>query len=278
MDFATAIGLGKSIGGLFKKKTSATKQYRDAMNYQNEVALSNPRHVVAGMEAAGLNPTLGFGGGPSTPPLPGLIGDSHATAGGIFSEGLDMLHDQALQETALVQENEKLRETIDELAKPSEPSHMDRYGGVMPLPSNGEMNGTQDTAELRVSGVRADGPQSSADRDLEVVTPYGTLISDPNWTPASQIEDEYGEPAAWVYSGVRAADFIADQIASSIIRRAEKTRNWRSDAKAQRGKAHTEKAKRRKASGWGDSPARSIAPTQREIDVHSFRRRALFGG
>lgn len=277
MDFTTAIGIGKALGGLFGKKKkgpSIAEQYQMQRDHHRLM----PGVTRDGYERAGFNPLLGVQGGASIPFQPSLIGDSHSTAGGIFAEGLDMVHDGLLQKTQLAQENEKLRETIDDLAKPSQPSHMDRYGDTIPLPSNGEMNGTQSSTDIRVAGVRPDGPQVSTDRPLKITSPYGTLETDPNWTPAEQIEAEYGEPAAWLYSGVRLADGIADQIAAPIIQRAEKTRQWRQETKRELKRANKPKIKRRAASGWGNSPARSIAPTQREIDNHGFRRRALFGG
>lgn len=139
-----AIGLGKTLGGLFGSKGPGPhERYRMAEEHAYNLASKQPSAQRAGMEAAGFNPNLLFGGGGFMQAQPSLIGDSYSTNGALFSDGLDMVHDDLIRQTALSKENEKLREALDEVAKPSEPAHMERYGDVLPLPSKGSQNVSQ---------------------------------------------------------------------------------------------------------------------------------------
>lgn len=306
MDFTTAIGIGKALGGLFGKKKkgpSIAEQYQMQRDHHRLM----PGITRDGYERAGFNPLLGVQGGASIPFQPSLIGDSHSTAGGIFAQGLDMVHDGLLQKTQLAQENEKLRETIDDLAKPSQPSHMDRYGDTIPLPSNGEMNvqGGISGDNGRYSGAGGglpagqlpDGAVSGNGSTAPIIDETREVLIDPITSGAgfteisNNLTEFFGGPL--VLPGSDGEPWGIDELATAVIsvpanigyriggaiadaQDAIRTRHKMSGI--YRDVASAKKAKRRAASGWGNSPARSIAPTQREIDNHSFRRRALFGG
>lgn len=262
---AAAIGAGATlIGGALNRKAQ-----KDA-NKAN-----SPTGQVAQWEAAGINPLFGISSGGYIPQRAVSMGDAFANAGNTFARGLELDHEQDLRETNLELQNEKLRKQLDKLAKPIEPSHMDRHGGILPLPSNGGFNasGQSSVQDVRVAGVRADGRQADATRRLNVTTPYGEMTSDPNWTPASEIEDEYGEAAGLLYSSVRAADFLADQFAGPVARTGKSFADWMTSIGDDHGVAGPTVSKKR----WGNSPPRSIAPTAQEIDKYRYLRNVSGG-
>lgn len=121
------IGAGASLlGGLFN---------RSAQNKANE--RNRPVNQVKEWEEAGINPLFGISSGGYIPHQANTaIGDSVATAGGIYAEHLRGNKEQELRETQIELENELLKKELDKLAKPVEPSHMERYGKVLPLPSS----------------------------------------------------------------------------------------------------------------------------------------------
>jgi len=282
MDFTTAIGIGKALGGLFGKKKkgpSIEEQYRMQRDHHRLM----PGVTRDGYERAGFNPLLGVQGGASIPFQPSLIGDSHSTAGGIFAQGLDMVHDGLLQKTQLAQENEKLRETIDDLAKPSQPSHMDSYGDTIPLPSNGEMNAVPESIfSSDVGSGGSDGGSADFERPPARLRAFGLPVTGTGLFEKGEInEQELGEPGGWLLAPFvvgdaiigTAANMVLDQKVERDMRRLERLRNPTVVKTSRRPSSRRPRDRR-----WGNSPPRSIAPTQREIDNHSFRRRALFGG
>lgn len=243
-------------------------------------AANSPAGQVAQWEAAGINPLFGISSGGYVPQQAASMGDSFAAAGAQFGQAFDQDKEQELRETNLELQNDKLRKQLDQLAKPSEPSHLQTYGGLVPFPRFGVGNAGSKSGgnSVRLDGLRADGPQASAGRDLRVVTPYGTVETVPNWTPTEDIETEYGEPAAWLYSGVRAADAVADIVGVPVVNAyldhvGKPFADWMTSIGDDQGRYDA----RSYGDKWGNSPPRSIRPTQREIDRAGFRRNALGG-
>lgn len=127
---AAAIGAGSSlIGGALNRR--AQRKANDA---------NRPINQVREWEAAGINPIFGISSGGFIPHQAASIGDSFATAGSQFARGLELDHAEKLKQTELAKENEKLREKLDEVAKPRQRGHMERYGDILPLPSNGDVD------------------------------------------------------------------------------------------------------------------------------------------
>lgn len=267
------IGAGASLlGGALNRSAQ-----RDANR------MNRPTVQVKEWEAAGINPLFGISSGGYIPHQTASIGDSFSQAGSHFLRALELDHDKDVQKTKVEQENSKLKKKLDDLAKPVEPSNMAQYGALMPLPSQGDFNAGSEVSrqDILVDGVRADGPQSDASRRLHVTTPLGTLKTDPRWTPASQFEDEFGELAGLLYSGVRAADIFADVLAKPVGRAkdayfdhvGEPFSDWMMSIGTNQGVVPTVK----KSAAWGNSPRRSISPTQKEIDDFRYSRNAKRG-
>lgn len=264
------IGAGASlIGGALNRK-----------GQKKANAANSPVGQVAQWEQAGINPLFGISSGGYVPQQASTFGDSFAKAGSQFANAVSLAKEQDLRETNLELQNEKLRMQLDELAKPTEPSHLARYGGILPLPSQGGRNaGSQgDTGGERLAGLRADGPQASTERKLKVSTPYGVAETDPRWIPAEDVETEYGDLVALAYSAVRGADMVADvvgvPVANAYLDHVGKPfADWMTAIGQDQGRSETKVY----GHSWGDSPPRSIKPTQREIDFARFRRSALGG-
>ncbi|MEM9578760.1 MAG: hypothetical protein AAF999_17325 [Pseudomonadota bacterium] len=277
----TAVGIADGVKKLFggSKGPGVKKQLRLQREDAERRAVRMPAKQVRGFERAGINPIFGLSGGASygSGHAAPAVGDAYASPGGLFAQVLQMDHEKQLQKTALEHENQKLRQTVDKLAKPSEPTYLEQYGAVMPLPS--QRSSSENVPQnFRLAGVRADGPEADASRNLNVVTPFGTVQTDPRWTPTEDIETEYGEPAAWLYSGIRAADAIADTLTVPAWRGyrdhvGAPFARWMMAVGDNQGTVK----KSTVTDKWGSSLPRSVAPTRSEIDKHTFRRNVSGG-
>lgn len=128
-------------------------------------AANSPAGQVQQWEDAGINPIFGISSGGYIPQQASTIGDAFATAGGRIGQALDLKHEQNLRETNLELENEKLRKEMDILANPTSPGYLERYGGVLPLPSLGGSNG-QDSNLYRDSASAGPSPFPSHSDDI----------------------------------------------------------------------------------------------------------------
>lgn len=268
--------IGALVGGALG--LIGARKDRKAQQQANEA--NRPVNQVAEWEAAGINPIFGISSGGYIPHQAAQIGDSYATAGARFGQALDMRKEQKLRETNLELENQRLSKHLDELANPSEPSHMDQYGGILPLPSfGGSRAGTQVSRQgVSLDGVRNDSPQIDVRRRLKIQTPLGAFETDPRWTPAEQIEAEYGEPVAFAYSVARAADIVSDHVTVPAVNAysshiGKPFADWMMSI----GDSQARPQKVTVGDKWGGSLPRSIKPTQSEIDNHRYRRN-VFGG
>lgn len=262
------IGAGASlIGGALNR--SATKKAN---------AANRPVNQVAEWEEAGINPLFGIASGGYIPHQAASIGDAFSEAGRTFADAIDLDHSERVEITRVEEENAELKKKLDEVAKPQEPGHLASHGAILPLPSEGDQNGPQNRNGVPVAGVRADGRQGATGRDLKVTTPYGVVTTDPNWTPTEEIEAEYGEPAAWLYSGLRTMDAFADVVTVPLWNAYSENigmpfNDWMMSIGDNHGTAKIPDASKQ----WGGSLPRSIAPTAQEIDNHRYRRNASGG-
>jgi hypothetical protein len=207
------IGAGASlIGGAANRKAQRRAN-----------AANRPVKQVRQWEEAGINPLFGISSGAYIPYQATSIGDSFATAGGIFAQHLSETKEQELRETQIELENEKLKKELDELAKPSEPSHLDRYRGVLPLPSQGELTRgsnvapvvgeTPERLRLASDGDRDDQLSGRSPRDGAVRIGGGWWKTNPWYSDSEAYENRYGEPGEWV-SG--ALNGVADGVATGL--------------------------------------------------------------
>jgi len=111
---------------------------RRAQREANEA--NRPANQVREWEAAGINPLFGISSGGYIPHQAASMGDAFATAGAQIQRGMELDHADKIRETELAQENEKLREQLDEFANPRRPGYMQQYGALLPLPSVGEVD------------------------------------------------------------------------------------------------------------------------------------------
>lgn len=182
------IGAGASlIGGALNRKAQKKAN-----------AANSPVGQVAQYEAAGLNPVPFMLGGGYIPQQATSIGDSFATAGGIFAEHIATKKERNLRETQIELENERLKKELDKLARPSEPGYMQSYGGTIPLPSLGGSNERRDLQTLSGPVV---GSSSYGSGPLEIgretVTHAGDLGTEtyvnPRVKDAETTEARYGD-------------------------------------------------------------------------------------
>lgn len=254
----------------------ATSLVGGAMNRkaQREANAANrPTEQVREWEEAGINPLFGISSGAFIPHQAASIGDSFATAGGRIARAFELQHEDQLRETELQKENTKLREQLDELATPRRPGYIQQYGDVLPLPSVGDENVSPEVSrkDVSVAGIRADGPQSDASRDLVITTPYGELHSDPNWTPYQEFEDEFGDLAGLVYSAVRGADLVADTLGRAYsVNIGAPFSEWMMSIGDNQG-VHEPDVE----PVWAGTTPRSVSPTFSEVEAYRSRRRAL---
>lgn len=161
-------------------------------------AANSPVGQVAQYEAAGLNPVPFMLGGGYIPQQSASMGDSFAAAGAQFGQALDQNKEQELRETNLELQNDKLRKQLDALAKPSEPSHLQTYGGLVPFPRFGGGNarrGVQALSDLSVVGA-ADA-SAPVEASIPTVTHVGyrgdgTRVN-PRLVDAEMSETRYGD-------------------------------------------------------------------------------------
>lgn len=105
------------------------KKDRQAIKKAN--AANTPTAQVKAWEAAGINPIMGLTQAQYVPQQAALIGDSFANAGNALANGMNILHDDQVRETAVFKENEKLREALNDATKPRERSLLDRSGPLL---------------------------------------------------------------------------------------------------------------------------------------------------
>lgn len=135
---AALISAGASLlGGFFNR--SATRKANEK---------NRPENQVREWEQAGINPIFGLSSGSYVPHQASMIGDSFAAAGAQYARSLDLQHEKELRETQIELENERLRLEIDKMSRPSEPGHMKKYGGILPLPFERNLNDRQPDSVL----------------------------------------------------------------------------------------------------------------------------------
>lgn len=125
-------------------------------------AANRPIQQVKEWEKAGINPIMGITQGQWIPHQGVSMGDAFAAAGGHIARGLELQHQEDLEETELKKENEELRKQLDNVAMRGEPSYMSQYGGLVPLPDPGEQDGksVQGSDRLLFGNL---GPVSASD-------------------------------------------------------------------------------------------------------------------
>lgn len=186
------IGAGASlIGGALNRRADKKAN-----------AANSPVGQVKQWEAAGINPAFGISSGAYIPQRSTSIGDSFAEAGSIFGEAVARDHAEKLKETETKKENAKLRQELDKIAKGSGPSEYQRYAGVLPLPSAGQVTAP--------SGAVSENGFPKVERPFEVEAGSGgvdmagnpvTNLSfggklweaDANQSDAEMVETRYGD-------------------------------------------------------------------------------------
>lgn len=274
---APLIGAASSLlGGLFN---------RSAQRKANEK--NRPVNQVKEWEEAGINPLFGISSGGYIPHQAASIGDSFATAGGIFADHLARKEETDLRKTQMELENQRLKKELDKVANPSEPGHMEMYGGILPLPSNGGLNATnRKTAQVvRDADIPVRGNGSTHDvapgREVEVAA----YSSGPGLTEISnKYTDMIGGPI--IVPGSDGEPWGVDEVATAFIAGTPQV-GWRgyqnyigepfADWMMTIGDDHGVSKEFDYADEWGDSLPRSIKPTQQEIDDFNFRRSVIGG-
>lgn len=108
---------GSLLGGLFN---------RNAQRAANNA--NSPAAQVKAWEKAGINPLVGITRGQFIPQQAASIGDAFASAGAQFASVFNDDTEQELRETQLELQNEALRKQLDEVARPSPASNVQRIG------------------------------------------------------------------------------------------------------------------------------------------------------
>lgn len=172
------------------------KKDREAIEKAN--AANTPTAQVKAWESAGINPIMGLTQAQYVPQQAALIGDSFANAGNALANGMNILHDDQVRETAVFKENEKLREALDDATKPRERSHLDSSGPL--LQQSGETDAS-DLENTRLDSLndlyRSDDLTRLRDRNFPVFGSDFNVSEDT--APAQVFEDEYGDAASWIY-------------------------------------------------------------------------------
>lgn len=279
------IGAGASLlGGALNRK---------AQRKANEA--NRPINQVREWEAAGINPIVGITSGAYIPHQAASIGDSFSRAGGAFQRGLEFNHEQELRETELSQENERLKGVLDDLAKPVNPGHIQKYGEVLPLPSVGEIHAPGRKSSSSGTGLSVHDGQSlehgfgstgsyvAPGRELEA-SPYtsGTGLTEINnaFTDALGgpvvVPGDDGEPmgidelATLGAAGAAAASF---RVLNSSLTTIRDNAFFNSEMR----RANDRSRRSKYPDKWGKSPPRSVKSTQKEIDSFNYRR-SVTGG
>ncbi|MGR3624503.1 hypothetical protein [Pseudophaeobacter sp.] len=255
-------------------------------------AANSPAGQVAQWEAAGINPAFGISSGGYIPQQATSMGDAFAEAGGQFARALDMKHDKELRETNMELENEKLRKEIDILANPSDPSYLERYGGILPLPSGGSGNGqNSDLYRDSASAGPSPFPSHADDIGLPKRDVYNLYVDvyDPStdrWmsVPNPDLMDAGPLESAYALAQLGSADLVQNGLELGGVggeTYRDKTNRPKSrvaefpNPRSGRGRPHD--GQRVYGPGWGKSPPRSIKSTQREIDMYRHRRNVING-
>jgi gas vesicle protein len=176
--------IGALIGGA-ASLIGASKQRKEQRRI-NEA--NRPVNQVREWEEAGINPLFGISSGGYVPHQTASIGDAYAEAGARFGQAFDQHRAEKLAQTELKKENTQLREKLDKLADPSEPSYMSQYGGVLPLPRQGEIHaqgGNSRSGAFRTTGVVRDSGNGLTDDDIpSILVPFraenGEIVMLPN--------------------------------------------------------------------------------------------------
>ena len=260
---------------------------RNAQRKANEK--NRPVNQVEEWEEAGINPLFGISSGGYIPHQAASIGDSFATAGGIFADHLARKEETDLRKTQMELENQRLKKELDKVANPSEPGHMETYGGILPLPSNGGYNASNQGNSSAISPRNGDGlsfgstlDRVATGRELEVA-PY---TSGPGFT---EIDNDLTGPI--IVPGADGEPWGIDELATYMVsvpfnlahRAGGAIRDTVDDYRTRRKmreiyrsvKSHEEPMVI--GDEWGDSLPRSIKPTQQEIDDFNFRRSVIGG-
>ncbi|MEM9422709.1 MAG: hypothetical protein AAF986_09425 [Pseudomonadota bacterium] len=278
---------GKDHKEALKKQRLHTLQTTRGLNrIQRQESTQNVRAQRKSYEENGFNPLpfMGQGGMMPNSPYSGgtslpSIGDSHASAGGLFRQMVAMDHETQLRETELEKENEALRETIDDLAKPSEPGHLQRYGGIMPLPSEVGSNDTQTglvsgagdvlgngrfddypytpgnvwaNLDQTIGSQRQEAPPP--DNTLQPLSFLGMIMRGTGTTSAAhKVEDNAGEGAGLLWAFPAGFDYAMGTYLHNVGRPFADWMVEKVPAQLKEAAKRTQKHKKTKIPDWGTS-------------------------
>lgn len=184
------------FGGLLAAGLSFIGASKDRKAQREANAQNRPAAQVAQWEEAQINPLFGISQGQYIPVQATRIGDAYSRAGGLIGQALDFHMEEKTEVTRLKQENKKLLERFDKLAKPRSRGYLERYSGVLPLPRQ-HNQGTQDANPL-ANNTRA-GPADDGNTVVGDVAgndlSFGgvKLPTQPDTTDAEIFEERYGE-------------------------------------------------------------------------------------
>ena len=231
--------IGSLIGGALGL-LGASKQRKEQRRI-NEA--NRPVNQVREWEEAEINPIFGLSSGSYVPHQAASIGDAYSEAGARFGQAFDQYRAEKLAQTELKQENTKLREKLDAIYDAGEVSYLKQYAGLLPLPTQGEINGQ--------SNRQNSGPVSGDLDGASNLSPKSALRSaraggagDPSdytdvkapavklgipWTGSGAIssgesfEDALGDnPLSWVSAPLVLGDMIGHTIGQGVSRRQQR--------------------------------------------------------
>lgn len=274
--------LATFAGGILKRRDA---RRADANN--------RPAAQVRQYEEAGINPLFGMTSGSYVPYSGASIGDAFAVAGSQYQRQAEFEHEQKLKETALAQENKSLKKQLDKVAKPQEKSHLGKYGDILPLPSESDLNAGSKGSTQGVSGgggssVPAGSPLGSTKSDVASeretkIAPYestsGFMEIYNDWFGPYIVPGSDGDIMGideLLTLAIAAPANIGGRIGKSLARRRnQKLVNREIQEQLSNLKEH--RAQKKYARRWGNSPPRKISPTRAELDRARYLRHSLGG-
>lgn len=225
--------LGSVIGAVIGAGASLIGAKKDRKHQNSINAQNRPEAQVAQWRNAGVNPLFGISSGGYIPHRASTIGDDYAVAGSHFARAGELFDRDQFERTELAKENEKLREKLDDLVNPRRPGHIEQYGGLLPLPSQGQYHAQQyrDARNNAGSGSSAAGvghtglgESSALDQgDVTVTNPSGTGVTssfvNPRVADAEMAEARYGDVLQEAHGVMNA---VSDTVYQRRLRRVQR--------------------------------------------------------